>query len=286
MTIQRQLVRLVAVTVLPAGIAAALLIGYSYERQRTVIEQRTLETARALTQAVDRELAGGQAALRVLAKSPLLAAGHLAVFHQEARHAIVDMPGNAIAVSDRTGQQLLNTMFPFGTSLPAPNPENVALVRRVFETGKPVVSDLLKGVVVGRPVIAIGVPVIRDNQVRLYLSMGVFPDRLREVLVRQDLPRGWVAAIFDKQGTIVARTHEPDRYVGQKGSPDLVRRMGQVKEGRLESDTLEGIPVVAVFSRSAISDWSVAIGIPRATLAGYLWTPMAWIIASPRPASA
>lgn len=60
MTIQRELVRLVAATVLPAGIAAELLIAYSYERQRTIIEQRTLETARALMQAVDRELAGGR----------------------------------------------------------------------------------------------------------------------------------------------------------------------------------------------------------------------------------
>lgn len=278
MTIQRQIVRLVAVVVVPAGIAAALLIGYSYERQRAFIAQQTLETARALTQAVDRELASGQVGLQVLAKSSLLATGDLAMFHREARHAILDMPGSAIAVSDGTGQQLLNTLFPFGASLPPPNPENVELVRRVFETGKPVVSDLLKGAVVGRPVIALGVPVTRDNRVHLYLSMGVFPDRLGEILTRQALPAGWVASIFDSQGTIVARTHDQARYVGQKGAPELVRRMGQAREGRLDVDTLEGIPVVAVFSRSKVSNWSVAIGIPRATLWGLLWIPMLWIV--------
>jgi hypothetical protein len=273
MTIQRQLVRLVAACVIPATVAAALLVGYSYQRQRAIIEETTLETARALTQVVDRELASGQVALQVLAKSPLLASGDLEMFHREARHAILDMPGNAIAVSDRTGQHLLNTLFPFGASLPSPNPENVALVRRVFETGKPVVSDLLKGAVVGRPVIAIGVPVYRDNRVHLYLSMGVFPDRLREILTRQELPAGWVASIIDSQGTIVARTHDHERYVGRKAAPALVRRMAQAPEGRLETDTLEGIPVVAVFSRSKVSSWSVGIGIPRATLSGLLWTP-------------
>ena len=55
--------------------------------------------------------------------------------------------------------------------------------------------------------------------------------------------------------------------------------MAQVAEGHLESDTLEGIPVVAVFSRSAVSHWSVAIGVPHSSIASALWTPISWIIA-------
>ncbi len=92
---QRQLVRLVAVSVIPAALAAALLIGYSYDRQSKIIEQRTLETARALAQAVDRELASGQAALLVLATSPHLASGDLAAFHRQAQDAIRDLPGDS-----------------------------------------------------------------------------------------------------------------------------------------------------------------------------------------------
>lgn len=104
MTIQRELVRLVAATVLPAGIAAELLIAYSYERQRTIIEQRTLETARALMQAVDRELAGGRAALQALARSHHLATGDLAAFHRQAGEVIADMPGDLFALADSSGQ--------------------------------------------------------------------------------------------------------------------------------------------------------------------------------------
>jgi signal transduction histidine kinase len=121
--------------------------------------------------------------------------------------------------------------------------------------------------------------VSRDGRVVYYLSMRFTPERLREVLLRQNLSPGWVVTIFDRQGTIVARTHDQDKYVGQKGSSKLVQRMAQVREGRLEADTLEGIPVVAVFSRSAVSDWSVAIGIPRSTFTGALWTRVAWIMA-------
>ena len=62
-----------------------MLIGYSYDRQRKLIEERTLDIARALAQAVDRELARDQAALLVLATSPHLASGDLAAFHRQAQ---------------------------------------------------------------------------------------------------------------------------------------------------------------------------------------------------------
>lgn len=182
-----------------------------------------------------------------------------------------------MVVSDASGQQLLNTLRPFGESLP--RHANQGQLRRVFETGRPVISDLYIGAVTRRPLVGIDVPVRRDGQVVYDISMGIFPDRLGEILRRQELPPGWVGAVFDSRGTIVARTHDADRYVGQKGAPALVERMSQLPEGRIETDTLEGIPVISVFSRSSVSQWSVAIGIPQAEFARALRTSIAWVIA-------
>jgi signal transduction histidine kinase len=264
--------------VIPAAVAAALLIVYSYDRQRAIIEQRTLEIARALVQAVDRELARDQAALVALATSPYLKSGDLAAFHRQAQEAIRDLGGgDALVLSDASGQQLVNTLRPFGEALPLRG--NLAQVRRVFETGQPAISDVFVGQVIRRPIIALDVPVRRGDRVAYALAMGVFPERLGEILARQKTPPDWVVSIFDSLGTNVARTRAAEQFVGQKGAPALVQRMAQVAEGRLETETLEGIPVVAVFSRSAVSHWSVAIGIPRSSLAGALWTPILWIIA-------
>ena len=151
-------------------------------------------------------------------------------------------------------------------------------MRRVFETGQPAISDLFAGEVAQRPVVALDVPVHRDGRVVFALAMGVFPERLSQILTRQKIPPHWVVSIFDSGGTIVARTRAAERFVGQKGAPALVQRMAQVAEGRVETETLEGIPVAAVFSRSAVSHWSVAIGIPRGTLASTLWNPILMII--------
>ncbi len=278
MTIRRRLNRLVAAVLVPAVLAAGLLSAYSYSRQRANIEQRTLETARALTQAVDQDLASGRTALQALATSPYLdtGSGDLAAFHRQASDAMRDLPGNNIVLSDASGQQLVNTLRAFGDSLPLHG--NPAQLRRIFETGEPVVSDLYMGGVTRRALVGIDVPVRREGRVIYDLSMGFLPTRLGEILTRQGLPAGWVASIFDSHGTIVARTHDPATYVGHKGAAGLLEGMGQSREGRVEVQTLEGIPVVAVFSHSAVSNWSVAIGIPRRVLAADLWKPMLLIL--------
>lgn len=277
LTIRRQLVRLVAAAVLPAVLASSLLIAYAHDRQSALVESRTLDIARALAQSVDRELARYQAGSMVLATSPHFEAGDLAGFHRQARQAIRDLQGDIFVLSDASGQQLVNTDWPFGETLPQRT--GLSQVRRVFETGKPAISDLFEVLAARRPVIAIDVPVRLDDRVAYALALAVFPERLGEVLKYQKIAPDWVVSIFDRQGRIVARSHNPEQFIGKKGAPLLVERMAQDAEGRVETDTLEGIPVVAVFSRSEMSQWSVAIGVPRSSIAGDLWLPIGWLIA-------
>jgi len=104
------------------------------------------------------------------------------------------------------------------------------------------------------------------------------PTRYVRLLSDQRLPPGWIAAVFDSTGTIVARTHEMERFVGQKGAPALVKRMLETSEDSLETLSVEGIPVLSVFSRSAVSNWAVAIGIPTSDLATELWQLLWWLI--------
>ncbi len=98
-------------------------------------------------------------------------------------------------------------------------------------------------------------------------------------MTEQHLPEGWIGAIFDSSGTIVARTHQAERFVGTKGVPALIARIAEEAEGSLETTTLEGIPVVAVFSKSAVSNWTVALGIPIKELTAELVFTLWWLVA-------
>src|SRR5208337_5479992 len=80
-SIRLRLASLVVACVLPVWIAAGFLVYYNYQSRRARTEQRMLETARALTTVVDREIANMQAGLSVLATTPSLVSGDLLAFY-------------------------------------------------------------------------------------------------------------------------------------------------------------------------------------------------------------
>ena len=268
-TIRFWLTCLVIGCVLPATLGSAFLFTISYRQQQAILERNTIATARALMQAIDAELFGVQSALQVLAASQRLASGDLASFYRQANEALPNIAGNYIVITDSTGQQRLNTLKPFGASLPKVLLS--AQARQVFEHGQPTISDFSVVADIGRSAITLEVPVRLDGKVVYSLAMGIFADRLAEILRRQSIPPEWIAAVLDSSGTIAARTHSPERFVGERGSPGFLLRSADRAEGVTEADTLEGIPVLSAFSRSPRSGWTIAIAIPKSTLSVDLW---------------
>jgi len=267
-TIRSSLTLLVVACVVPASVVSALLVSYEYRREHGRLVRDSVATARAMVQAVDRDLSAISLAAEILASSPDLRTGDLRAFLAFATQTVPRRIGNNVVLSDVTGTQLVNTLRPFGEPLPSHG--NVEQLRTVFQTGRPVMSNVYIGAVLRRPVMSYDVPVFRDGKVVYDLSLGILPEHFLALLTDQHLPSDWISAIFDSSGAIVSRTHEMQRFLGKRGSGALVRRMGEVNEDAFESSTLEGIPVLTVFSRSPVSRWTVAIGIPTKSLTAAL----------------
>ncbi len=260
---------LVVACVVPAVIVTTFIIFRSFTRERAGFERDLVGTARALTQAVDAELKGDRSALLVLAASPYLATGDLKRFYEEAQRVVRAIDIDNVVLSDVNGQQLVNTLEPFGTVLPLHG--NIPQLRRAVETGQPVVSDLFMGTVTKKPVISIDVPVLVDGKPTRYgLAIGIFPERLSAILRRQKMPSDWVAGIIDSSQKIVARTSGGEEIIGRQISPSLKHALTETEEGTLEGPTLEGIAVLSGFSRSTVSGWTVAIGVPKEGLFSFL----------------
>jgi two-component system sensor histidine kinase/response regulator len=263
-TIRARLMQIVFTLVVPGAIGFAVVASSFYERERDRIALGTIVTARALGSAVDRDLLTTTVAAQILASSPLLQSDDFAAFHRDATKLLPMEFGNNFVLSDATGRQILNTLVPYGEAIPSREMRNG--LRRVFETGKPSVSNVFIGRVLKQPIISFDVPVLRDDKVKYVLSIGVFTQRLNDLLIRQKLPLHWIAVIVDTSGVIVARTHNPERFVGQKAAPLLLEAMARAPSGVVETKSVEGIPVFSSFSRSEVSNWTVAIGIPVAEL--------------------
>jgi PAS domain S-box-containing protein len=260
------LVALSVLTVLPAALMVLGLEIFQYREGRADAEANTRATARALAEAVDRQVGEVQAGLRALATSRRLQQGDFAEFHQQAREYLRLEPlALNVVVIDSHGAQKLNTLLPYGDPLPASLVAATQL-QDVFVTGRPVVTDVFMGPVHGQPLVAVGVPSFLQDEVAYSVNAGMEPRRLQEILVRQQLPAEWIVAILDGAGSIVARSIDHDRFVGQKAGSDLRERSQRADEGSFEGVSKEGTPVLAVFSRARTTGWTVAIGIPSQDL--------------------
>lgn len=158
----RQILALIVFSlVIPACLIAIGFSAKAYYDGRDSVTTSTLQTAHALTLVVERELFGLQSATATLAFSPHLQNGDLAAFHAQARDVLRATVGFAFVLTDRSGQQLVNTSRPYGSVLPRHG--NQAVIAHVFATGKPAISDLFLGAITGKPVVNVCVLMLTKN---------------------------------------------------------------------------------------------------------------------------
>jgi signal transduction histidine kinase/ActR/RegA family two-component response regulator len=264
--IQARLMMLASVTALPlvvlAGVTAISLI----DAQHAQLKQEVAGKVNALLNDIDRQIGAIQVELEVLAKLPSIQSGDLVTFDRQLRAAI-RVYGTALVLHDTQGQQLINTNRPFGA--PLPSATNTEMHDRVVATGRPQVSDLIMGATLHRPIISVGVPVLRDGHVVYVLAMGIGPEIVSALLKDQNLlseaiSPAWTIAILDRKGVILARNRELYQFLGKPVAPLLRKAMMSATEDTwILNITSDGTPVYSTFRRSLVTGWTVAIGIPR-----------------------
>lgn len=263
-SLRLHLFALVCVCVLPALAVIAWLAYTTHELQRQKVDDDTLALAQTISAAMDRELSAIESGLRVLATSDALRHGDLVRFHRLASDALDSQIVYNYILTDRGGRQRLNTLRPIGEPLPVTG--TPPQLEAVFRDGVTVLTDLFIGPVTRRAAIAMGVPVRGPSGIEYSLNIGLSPDKVSEMLQRQPVPEGWLVAVLDRQGTIVGRSRDGDRFVGQPAVPELREAIARQERGSLDTHTKDGIAVVTSHVRSSTWGWHVVIGAPRAEL--------------------
>src|SRR5919202_1780620 len=252
-----------AALLLPVLVFAAVPLRQFAGAERGRYEHEAREAARRAIAAVDRELAGIQAAAQALASSPFIARGDFEAFQRQALETLrawapEEPDAYAVVLRDLTGQQLVNTRVPWGTPLPRVTGRDID--RLVIETRRPQVQDVFASVSVSRPIVSVRVPVLRNGEVTHVLSMALEPKRIAEV---------------DRNDRIVARSQQSERFTGSQATEDL-RRNAVGDEGLWTGTTVEGTPVLGAYARSKLSGWRAAVGVPLSVLQEpfrrWLWT--------------
>jgi two-component system sensor histidine kinase/response regulator len=262
-SINARILQIVFSLVAPLIIGMAIAAFYVYQNERDHISKSTIATSRALASALNRELASATLAAQVFASSPFIASDDFAAFHREATKIVPMLHANALVLADASGQQLANTFLPFGAVLPLRG--SLENLRKVFETGKPSVSDVFMGNVTNAATVIIEVPVFRDGHVKYTIGVGLSTDSLNELLSRQNLPPGWVSTIADASGAVVARYGYPG-LAGTQALPTRLEAETSLRSGLVETHRRDGTPIFVGFNKSDFSNWTVAISMPVATV--------------------
>jgi PAS domain S-box-containing protein len=144
--------------------------------------------------------------------------------------------------------------------------------RKGLTVGMVRVSNLFSGFVAKQPAVGIDTLVTADDGSELYVSINMLAETVSRILADQGLPPTWIGAIIDRNGTVVARSRDADRFVGKPATPENVKRVqDEVRQGVSESVSLDGVPTLLAFSRSPSSGWSTIVAVPRSEITAAPW---------------
>jgi signal transduction histidine kinase len=279
-TLRQALAWLLAGALIPLLLISTFFLARQWVLQHEASLNRLRDLALALQLSVDRELALDQTALQILATSAAIEVGDWRTFYSEAQEAAKVRPGTWVVLGDRAEKTLINTLVPFGSSLPSFSDDAVTVRTREWgdrtlpffdtrvlsaplRTGVPRVSNLFYGPVRQGPVVALSVPVRRKDVVTYALGFAYAPERFVALLQQQPDSANVVMAIIDGNGVIIARNRYPERAIGRVAQPPFNESRTLPKESIVETATFDGVPAFFAHRRSDLTDWSIVVGVPR-----------------------
>ena len=269
-----RLALLVAGTTLPLIVFATGIVFYNYLQDRKDATQRVLETVRSIRLVLDAEMQRMTGGLQVLSLTNSLRTGDFDGFRRIATGFLEQYGKDGVVlVADRDGRLLFSSVTPDAASLPPRS--NRDMVEKVFATMKPQYSNLFFGAVKKTLIVTVEVPVMRDGEVLYDISFSPPTEIFQTIIEKQRPNQDWTISIFDGEGINFARVPNPQETVGKQASRTLYAEMFRKSEATLPTVSLEGTPLITSYTRSQLTGWTVAAGIPEGSLVGPLWRSLA-----------
>ena len=274
-SLRQRLLLLFVAGLLPVSLLGAWGVWSAIDAQREELERSTLELSRALASTVESELEATLRELGALGRSRHLAVGDVRGFYDVARDEVAARPGwLSMILTDGESRVLFKTSAPYGSAdMRIVDPVSL---EQAMRTSLPVIGGVTPGQE-QRPAFPARLPVFVDGRLAYVLTAAVKPDRILEVLNKQQVPSGWVIAVFDGANRRVARSQA---HQVRAPSPTLLALLARSGEGGTGiTRSLEGEEVQTGFTRIRDVGWTVAVGAPTSSTRAALLKSLAWYVA-------
>jgi signal transduction histidine kinase len=261
MRIRTHLGILVAAVLAPVVLLAGFSIQRLWVSQREVYQQRFLERVSALRLALDTEFSGMTRMLQTVSEAPDLAVDEPPALLSDhlrrvlAHHAMWSTMG--LVADDGTRLARLDV---------EPLPEDAVLDAdtrlRAVDSASGAVSNLVNTASGNHHLTFVAVRLVRTDRSVAILYAGIDQARWLTFLQRYPISEEATLTLVDRNGRIIARTLNNDRWAGEPAAPDFWAFASTRREGALINSGLEGQRFYSAFSHSAVSGWLLGTGIP------------------------
>ncbi|HEY8384186.1 MAG TPA: sensor histidine kinase [Microvirga sp.] len=253
--------RLYALALALPIVLMSTLVGWAYLQQEASRIDRVAEAqVAAVASEIENKLEGLRSALTVLSVSPSVLSGDV----EEIRRHLqgIKMPEDLwFVVRDPSGQQIMNTKLPTSASLPKFYSEGDDVI---FDHGKTYYANLIWGPVGQTWITGIAIPVRSPpggEDIKYSLSVIIPAAYFKQIFHR--VPKGWIVAVNDRNGSIIARSQSHDERVGKPMSRtgwEVTKNVPPGSQGLWHNVySLEGIRVQGAYLRMASTGWLVGV---------------------------
>ena len=266
---------MVLLAVAPLLAVGGFAVVHLTEMEREHLGGHLLEASRALTLTLDQKLAAGQSLIRGLSSGVRQDTLDLAAFDSQARQATVDI-GGWIVLLDHAGRQLVNTLRPYGTVLPArPVDEEFQAMLQ-----GPRIGNVRIGAVSLAPGISISIPVSRPDGRVLVLMLAFVSQEFTHLFADHRLPEAWRGMLLDRRGRVIVGQRDGPFRAGQMVPETLLGALRAAGPGILEHHLDEsGVGHLMAFAHSRASGWTIVLDVPSETVEAR-FRRTAWLVSA------
>ena len=172
------------------------MIGRLWDQQRAILERQNVETARAISLAIDQEVEIGRSALKVASTLELIEGPDLGGLDRLARRLLPGAARLACAGAGRSAGRILFDSAGRGEA--AAQLGDGEWIRSVVTTQRSAVSNLFRDPVASGHFFMISVPVTDYGVPKYVLAAQVRSSSLSDILRRQRAPPGGVVSLVDR----------------------------------------------------------------------------------------
>ncbi len=253
---RRSLIALGVAATLPTIVFAAVGAFLFLRAERAQVETATLHRSLAISTLADAHLRGHIGALGVVASSSYFESLDWANFYPRLKRTVEANPDwSTLRIYDAVqGLEIFDMSQPFGAPRATTIPGTISM-----QTLLAAHDALVGGITIeGEPVVHVYVPVRRDGSLKYVVIASLRAEVFQQILLSH-VPANTIAAIVDRDGNFVARTHDYANRVGQPATRYLREAMNRATSGVYRGVTYEGFRNYTAFQTSEWSGWSTHI---------------------------